>query len=268
MRMGTVMLRKTSPLTPLPRGRWKMFSFSRTFWLISLLICLGSSGNVFAKVYTTRPSGSADLDQPGTYFAQKIYGGKFKINGLPADLTVLAGTKSPRETYAILQKGNQDFVKARESTNAIVGSWKIGNVQRRFLIFSVGSTQKSLVFILNGDQQLYQPNPEIPWPDHLPVLDPSQRPQLVVEHLDNDFVFGCVQISHPSVERALDFCRERMRDAGWETEPLTDKIAEQLADTSFSVLNKKGKVCWLSASKGARPGEVLVTILCKKSTNL
>jgi hypothetical protein len=236
--------------------------------LISFCLILSFEQMVSAKVYTTRPSGSGDLDQPSTYFAQKIYGGKFKINGLPADLTVYSGTKSPRETYLLLQKGNQDFIKARESPNAIVGSWTVGGVQRRFLIFSVGSTQKSLIFVLNGDQQLYQPNPEIPWPDHLPILDPSQKPQLVVEHLDNDFVFGCVQISHPSVERALDFCRERMRDAGWETEPLTDKISEQLADTSFTVLNKKGKVCWMSASKGARPGEVLVTILCKKSPNL
>lgn len=223
---------------------------------------------ICAKVYTTRSSGSADLDQPSTYFAQKIYGGKFKINGLLADLTIYSGTKSPRETYAILQEGNRNFIKSQESPHAIVGTWTVSGVQRRFLIFSVGNTQKSLIFVLNGDQHLYQSNSDIPWPDYLPVLDSSQKPQLVVEHLDNDFIFGCVQIAHPSVERVLDFCRERMKDAGWETEPLTDKISEQLADTSFTVLNKKGKICWMSASKGGRPGEVLVTILCKKSPKL
>ncbi len=223
---------------------------------------------VEARVYTTRP-GDINFDNPESFGAKEIYGGQFRINGHLAEMKILAGTASVTETLQKLGGGNNDDPKKglryRASKDTVVGAWGQGASERRFLISSVGSTRSCLVFILKGESGLFEKQKvSIPWPSSLPVLDPMQEPQLVVEHVNTEFIFAAVIIPQANVERALQMCQEHLADSGWAVEPLTEKFALQIADSGFALLAKKGKVCWLEAKPGSSPNQVLITLLCKK----
>ncbi len=239
---------------------------------LRVLVCLVFFPTVtlvtHARVYTTRPGKSGSLDHPESFGAREIYGGRFRINGHLAEMQLLAGSASVMDTLRMLTPSTEDDqgnLRYRASEGTVVGSWGHGASEKRFLMTSVGAAHSCLVFILKNNSGFFsQSAAAIPWPASLPVLDPLQQPQLVVEHLDTNFIFASVLLPQTRVDRALQTSREQMAGAGWEVEPLTEKTAAGMADSGFAVLVKTGKTCWLEARPGSLPNQSLVTLLCKK----
>jgi len=237
---------------------------SRIFLLLILFLT-----HTEAAVYTTR-SGSGNLEDPASFGAKEIYKGKFRINGSLADMKILAGSASSSELFSRLvgkPEGRKDLHYKKSKGGTIIGFLGEGAAMRRFLISPVGTAHSCLMFVLKSESEIpnRHSNASIPWPSSLPVLDPLQQPQLVVEHLDTDFIFATVSLrGDANVDRALASARKHLSNAGWEVEPMTEKIASELADSGFAVLVKNSKICWLEAHPGASPNEVLLTLLCKK----
>jgi hypothetical protein len=232
--------------------------------LVLVFFITNATSSLHARVFTTRPGEPASLDNPSSFGAKKIYGGQFRINGHAAQMDVLSGTHSISDTIRLFGPSTPSF-RYRETKGAIVGRWTKTSPEKRVLLFSTPPSKTCLIFILNGDSELYtSPKSQIPWPSSLPILDPTQQPQLVVEHLDSDFIFACVSIPSPSPDRAIEFCRGQMIDAGWSIDNAAEKTENEMGTPGFAVLQKSGKVCWLQAQMGAASNQVLVTLLCKK----
>jgi hypothetical protein len=245
----------------------KDFAFRKIFYF-SLFFLLGISLS-HAVIYTTR-SGSGNLDDPSSFGAKEIYSGKFRINGTLADMKILASSSPSSELFTRLvgnPEGRKDLSYKKSPGGTVIGFLGEGANARRFLISPVGSTQSCLVFVLKGnpDSSGKSSKASIPWPESLPMLAPTQDPQLVVEHLDTDFIFASVAIQgDSSVDRVLASARQHLVDNGWGVEPMTEKVASDFADSGFAVLAKNSKICWLEAHPGTTPNQVLVTLLCKK----
>jgi len=240
--------------------------------LAGMAICasllLGLPAGAPGKIFTTRTGQTGSFDNPESLGAKEIYGGRFRINGHPAEMQILAGSASVKETLDLLRGSNEGAgsnLKHRESPGTVVGSWGEGASEKRFLITAIGSERSCMIFILKNNSGLFsQPKGQIAWPNSLPVLDPLQQPLLVVEHLDTDFIFASVLLPHLTSERALETCRNRMATDGWEIEPLTASTAAEMAESGAAILLKKGKTCWMEAQRGAGPNESMVTLLCKR----
>lgn len=235
---------------------------------LALLLAFGLLAiSVQGRVFTTRPGGSAKLNNPSSFNAREIYGGRFRINGCLAEMKVLAGSASATDTVRMFHDRDGSVSKDlryRASAGTVVGSMGQGVDEKRFMISSVGAQHSCLVFVLKSNEKLFgNPSAQVPWPQSLPELNAHQQTRLVVEHLDTQFVFACVSLPGRNVESILEDCQERLTAAGWNTEPLTDETLSGTADSGFAVLHKKGKTCWVEAKAGSTGNEVLVTLLCR-----
>ncbi len=218
------------------------------------------------RVFTTRPGGPASLENPQSFKAREIYGGRFRINGQLAEMRVLAGSVSATDTIRLFhaQDGSTPKdLRYRSSAGTVVGAVGRGGDEKRFLISSVGSAHSCLVFVLKSSEGLFDPAAAIPWPESLPEMNALQQPLLVVEHLDTHFVFACVSVPGVRVDSALQECRERLSGAGWAVEPLTSETIAGTSDSGFAVLHKNAKTCWVEAKAGSTDNKVLVTLLCR-----
>lgn len=226
------------------------------------------SASSYGRVYTTRPGGGASLDSPASFKAREIYGGKFRVNGRRAVMTICAGSVSPSDTIRLFHAADGTVpaeLRYRSSEGTVVGAVGRGEGERRVLITSAGARHSCLVFILQSAEGLLgaAAGQDIPWPESLPELHARQAPRLVVEHLDAKFVFACASVPGADVETVLADCRERLRGAGWDVEPMTDRVLAEMPDSGFAVLHKKGKTCWVQARAGTADHEVMVTLLCR-----
>lgn len=229
------------------------------------LLVLGSAGVSHARVFTTKPPQST-IDDPASFAAKEIYGGKFRINGHPAQMKILAGSTTVQNTIQMLSAGTAGAeVRFRASQGTVVGAVGKGDSERRFLIASAGVPNSCLVFVLDGGKQAFsRTDAPLSWPKSLPSLDVAQQIQLVVEHLETDFIFAQVMLPQPSVEIAIQSCQQRLEGDGWEIEPLTEHGG--ISSTSATaILHKNGRTCWLEARFDPIPRQVAVTLLCKAS---
>lgn len=241
-------------------------------WYLFLLFAFSSffsPHHAHAAVYTTR-SGVGQIDNPSSFGAKQIYSGRFKINGVEAEMVILASNLPSNELFTNLVGNPASRPDVRHSKSAggtILGSIGEGSNSRRFLITPVSSDRSSMMFVLKNPSEIpsRSKNAAIPWPKSLPEFDFQQDNQLVIEHIDTDFIFASVAVrGDANPERVLLNARQRMLDNGWEVEPLTDKVLSDLPDSRFAVVAKNSKICWLEARAGNLPNEVLITLLCKK----
>ena len=131
------------------------------------------------------------------------------------------------------------------------------------------SNKDCLIFVLQGEAPLFErENSAIPWPNSLPVFDSLQQPQLVVEHLETEFLFGSILLSRLSMEEALSLCQQRMMAAGWEVHPISGAInsASSPSAPGFLLFHKRGKTCWLEARRTSVPQQTMVTLHCEKNS--
>ncbi|MBI4025180.1 MAG: hypothetical protein HY360_09380 [Verrucomicrobia bacterium] len=244
-----------------PSPFWPELALGATVWMAAILPAHG-------RVFTTRPAGTASLEHPESFGAREIYSGRFRINGRTAEMRILAGSVSVADTFRMLgatgKEGERES-RHRALQGAVVGAVGRGDSEQRFLISSAGSENSCMVFVLKGSSGLFADarSREVPWPKSLPVLDPMQRPQLVIEHADAEFVFAHILLPNTQANRAFQSCRDKMADDGWDVEPLTGETVTEMADSGFAVLHKKGKTCWLEAMPGPTANQTLVTLLCK-----
>jgi len=202
---------------------------------------------------------------PSTLGAQVIYGGQFRINGQRAEMQILASRLPLVSTMRLLKDSvPESQLRYRLSDGTALGKIMEGLKEKRFLMTSLGDRNSCLVFLLEGGNDAFvRSRPQIPWPSSLPVLDPLQSPQLVVEHEDNHFVFACVTIPSSRCESVLQSCRERLRSEGWDTIPANEEAAAKMIESGFAVLGGSTKICWLEARPGALPNQTVVTLVSR-----
>ncbi len=219
----------------------------------------------FARVFSLRPGKSATLESPESFGAKRIYGGRFLVNGRPADLDLLAVPMSVAETARFFRESLADPVSWGETIGGTrSGRIQGGNPEKRFLITSAGDPKMSLVFLLAGtDAGPRGSTPSDYWPGELPVADPLQQPKLVVEHPEARFLFAAAVAPHADPVRLFDACRGRMVEAGWESQPVAESASSRQGDSCFALFVKKGRICWLEARAGADPRRVTLTFLIK-----
>lgn len=221
-----------------------------------------------SRVFTPRSGASlGSFDSPQSFRAKEIYSGKFRINGRLADMRILAGASPMTVTLKTLsQEADQRKFKLtyRTSPNMAVGTLGQGESEKRFMISSMGSSRGCLIFVLESAEGLFATKGGvISWPKNVPILDPTQQPQLVVEHLETRAQIVCARIPGNGAEEILKRCREQLIGAGWNVESLTDHTLSQMSGSGLAVFRDREQICWLSAKADSTEDAVLVTLLCR-----
>jgi hypothetical protein len=232
---------------------------------IAIALLLFATASLVASVFTTRSGRGADLDTPSTMDAKLIYGGQFRINGQPADMQLLYSSLSVPEVMRLLKASlGGKRLEYRITARTAIGKIVEGEMEKRFLITSPGSSRSSLIFILRGNPEAFvRKDSGIPWPSTLPELDPLQSPQLVVEHTDNHFTFACVTIPGNQPEAVLQNCRERLQSDGWEMIPSTENALNRMLVDRFAVFGNRTRVCWLEVRPDSQANQMVATMVCR-----
>ncbi|MDD2709838.1 MAG: hypothetical protein PHV34_17785 [Verrucomicrobiae bacterium] len=232
---------------------------------VCLLIFFSTQIPLPAPVFTTRSRSSIRLDVPSSYHARAVYSGRFLINGQPADMRVIAGDLPVGETVQLLKGAlGGKGLKCEISGQTATGRLTEGQDEKRFLIASLGGLDNCLLFLLEGKSGAFvRSRPDIPWPAVLPVLDPQQVPKLVVEHLDNRFIFASVLVPGNRTAAILESCQQQLQAAGWEAVLMKNSLPGDLFGSGSSVMGGRQRICWMDAHPVAGGNQTQVTIVCR-----
>lgn len=237
----------------------------RRFFRVMLLAAVAAFPQVgAARVFTPREGGVASLENPESFGGKLIYSGHFRVNGCPSELKLIS---APVGAVAMARLFREEFAGkvtwGATLAGAPSGSVRVGRTDCRFLIASAGDPASCLIFLMDG-QAGARPGPEC-WPGALPLLDPLQQAELVVEHPREEFVFAAVSMPGGDGGLALASAVQRMVDDGWRVQPGAESAAHG-RESGFALLLKKGKACWVAARSSASAHRVTITLLLKSDS--